>query len=106
MAEKRWLIGRVVAAYEIGRRDAQAGRRSKRSPADDDAEWEYRSLGRRDELRRMARDRRLAQSEMELDGVAPVPEPRPRARVRGLVTLPRRRPRRTAPVAVNGDLFD
>lgn len=61
--EKRWLIGRIIAAYCAGRADARAGRRRKGNTVDG-KDMAYYRQGREDERHRMKLDRRLVQIEI------------------------------------------
>lgn len=65
MAPKRRLIGRLIGAYGLGRRDAQADR--LRPPGlEDGRERAAYVLGHRDERERMHLERRLPQYKLDL----------------------------------------
>ena len=79
MAEKRRHIGRLIAAYELGRRDALAARRKRQR--EESREYTAYLLGHDDERARMHLHKRLPQYELDLfpkeppdaDGPEPLP---------------------------------
>ena len=63
---KRPHIGRLIGLYAEGRRDARAGAKRKRRRGESDDNRAVYLLAIRDERRRMARERRLAQTRLAL----------------------------------------
>lgn len=58
------MIGKLIAAYERGRRDARSGRRDGARKLPQGSQRMAYATGRRDERERMARERRLEQTEL------------------------------------------
>ena len=63
---RRGLIGRVIGAYCVGRRDAQEGRRLGPDKYGPEKTYNAYVLGWNDERRRMRAENRLEQTAMDL----------------------------------------